>query len=315
VPPPLYTQTVIAFIWDFDKTLTWGYMQQPLFAAYGVDPKQFWDEVNGLVEYYERRGLKVSKETAYLGHLLTYAEGGAPFAGLTNDRLRELGAEIELAPGMPEFMERTKQLVANDPTYSQHEITVEHYIVSTGLRQMIAGTAVAVAVEGYWASELLPDPPGAGYLSQSGDLAVTGRLAQVGYTIDNTSKTRVIFEINKGVNHDPLVDVNSRMAPEQRRVPFKNMIYVADGPSDVPVFSVINEYGGKTFGVWTGDNYNEVLTLQDQGRVNHSAEANYTQGQPADLWLTRALRMIADEIVADRQRAFAQIPGVPGHVV
>ncbi|MGB8652870.1 MAG: HAD family hydrolase [Mycobacteriales bacterium] len=315
MPPPLYTQTVIAFIWDFDKTLTWDYMQQPLFDAYGIDSQTFWREVNGLVEHYRDRGLIVSKDTAYLGHILSYTADGQPFAGLTNERLRELGARITLAPGMPDFMERTRQFVKDDATYAKHDITVEHYIVSTGLRQMIAGTALAKVVDAYWASELLPDPPMAGYLEGQERLDVNGVLTQVGYTIDNTSKTRVLFEINKGVNHDPQVDVNSQMAEEQRRIPFKNMIYIADGPSDVPVFSVVNKFGGKTLGVWTDNNFDGVMTLQEQGRIGGAFEADYSEGQPADRWLMRALKQLADEIVEARARAFSQIPGAPGHVV
>lgn len=64
-------------------------------------------------------------------------------------------------------------------------------------------------------------------------------LSEIGYTIDNTSKTRALFEINKGVGGDVEVNVNSKMTNEQRRVDFRNMIYIADGPSDVPAFSVV----------------------------------------------------------------------------
>lgn len=123
-------------------------------------------EVNGLVQRYRKQGLQVSKDTAYLGHILTYVRHGA-FAGLTNQRLRELGADVPLAPGMPEFMQRTRALVAADQRYSHHGIKVEHYIVSTGLRQMIEGNPIRVHVDDVWACELLCDPPGPGYLSWS----------------------------------------------------------------------------------------------------------------------------------------------------
>lgn len=133
MPPPLNAQNVIAFIWDFDKTLTPGYMQQPIFDAFGVDAKSFWKEVNALVNHYREHDLQVSKDTAYLGHMLTYIDNG-PFAGLTNARLRELGAEVPLAPGMPDFMNRMRAVVREDPRFSHHDLKVEHYIVSTGLR-------------------------------------------------------------------------------------------------------------------------------------------------------------------------------------
>ncbi|KQS71210.1 HAD family hydrolase [Modestobacter sp. Leaf380] len=316
MPPPLYIQTTIAFIWDFDRTLIPGYMQNPLFETYGVDASLFWKEVNGLVDHYGDQGLMVSKDTAYLGHILSYVAAGK-FPDLSNERLRDFGAQIELAPGMPDFMTRTRALVARDP-YAHHGIKVEHYILSTGLRQMIYGTPFADVVEGVWGSELIPDPPPPGYLTHPpSDDARTGVVSQVGYTIDNTTKTRAIFEINKGVNHDPEIDVNGVLAPEERRVPFKNMIYVADGPSDVPVFSLVGKMGGKTFGVYTlgeHSNYEGVKTLSAQGRIMGMGETNYNEGSPSDLWLMSTLKELADEIVHDRERALASVPGVPGHV-
>src|SRR5215510_499505 len=102
----LYTQNVIAFIWDFDKTLTHEYMQDPLFDA-----------------YYAAADLKVSRDSAYLWHILSYVRHGV-FAGLTNERLRELGALIPLADGMPDFMTRTREVVREDARYRRHDITV-----------------------------------------------------------------------------------------------------------------------------------------------------------------------------------------------
>ena len=100
MPPPLYTQSTVALIWDFDKTLTHGYMQDPLFAEYGVDGKKFWAEVNALEDYYSDPKCiggpaRVGKDTIYLNHILTYVREGI-FKDLTNDKLRELGARLEL---------------------------------------------------------------------------------------------------------------------------------------------------------------------------------------------------------------------------
>lgn len=314
MPPALSAQNVVAFIWDFDKTLTPGYMQQPIFEEFGVDPSTFWAEVNGLVSHYAKRGLRVSKDTVYLGHLLSYIDGG-PFEGLTNSKLRELGRAVPLAPGMPELMGRMKDLVAQDARYSHHQIQVEHYIVSTGLRQMIEGSEIIAHVDGVWACELLSDPPRAGYLQNWHADTFDEKLTQIGYVLDNTTKTRAIFEINKGVNVEPGLDVNARMDPDDRRVPIENMIYVADGPSDVPVFSVVGGGGGRTLGVYTGpENYDGVEMLQTEGRVNGIARADYREGEAADLWLTASLRRIADRICGVRERRFANITAPAGHV-
>jgi len=315
MPPAVYTQSIIAMIWDFDKTLTLGYMQAPLFEKYGVVAKTFWDEVNGLKDHYGQRGYLVASDTIYLNHILTYVREGV-FKDLTSADLKKLGAEIELAPGLPDFFDRMKQAV-NEEEYRKHDIKVEHYIVSTGLRSMIDGCALRSHVDGVWACDLLPEAARPGYLGTLVE-ATSEVLAQVGYTVDNTSKTRAIFEINKGVHLDPGsgLDVNSKIPEDQRRVPFRNMIYIADGPSDVPSFSVVNSKGGKTFAVHApGDkNYENAYLLQEQGRVNSIALADYSEGSAADMWLRRAVRGIADEIVTSRERALASYGHAPGHV-
>ena len=242
----LHSQNIVACIWDFDKTLISGYMQAPLFARYGVDESRFWKEVNQLPELYARRGLKVSKDTVYLNHLLTYVRSG-PMRGLNNATLRELGQDLAFYPGLPEFFLELKDLVSAKPEYRSHEISLEHYIISTGLAEMIRGSALAAYVEGVFGCEFVenPAPPGY-YLQKEFDLPTEREISQIGVMVDNTIKTRFIFEINKGANKIPEIDVNAKMRPEDRRIPMKNMIYVADGPSDVPIFSVVKKYGGKT---------------------------------------------------------------------
>ena len=97
----------------------------------------------------------------------------------------------------------------------------------------------------------------------------------------------------------------------------RHMIYIADGPSDVPVFSILNAHGGKTLGVYTTEprnNFREVKSLQDQGRIQGMAEADYTEGSAAYLWLMDSLDQIAAEIVQARATALSQIPQPPGHV-
>lgn len=314
MPPALNTQNIIAFIWDFDKTLTPGYMQQPIFDRYGVDPKMFWLEVNALVEHYAARGLRVSKDTVYLSHMLAYIDGG-PFDGMTNTTLRELGASVPLSPGMPKFMERMRTLVSEDQRFAHHGISVEHYVVSTGLRQMIEGSQINEYIDGVWACELLSDPPRPGYLEKGHDPEQDGKLTQVGYVLDNTTKTRAIFEINKGVNVWPNLDVNAQMDEDERRVPIRNMIYIADGPSDVPVFSVVGGRGGRTLGVWTdAKNYEGVRDLEEDGRVQSIALADYSESSPADMWLSSSLRKIATQICDVRERRLEAIQGPAGHV-
>ena len=268
----LFTQNIIACIWDFDKTLIPGYMQAPLFRRYGIDEAQFWNETNKLTEHYRQRGYHLSPEISYLNHLLTYTLAG-PMKGLNNKILRECGGEIKFYAGLPEFFERAQAFVREKPEYLKHEISLEHYIVSTGIAEMIRGSAIAGHVDGIWACEFIENPLQPGFLGQKElSLSAEAEIAQIGLVIDNTTKTRAIYEINKGTNKNPAIDVNARMNAEDRRIPFPNMIYVADGPSDVPSFSVVKGGGGRAYAVYNPDEAAEFAQndrLRQTGRIDH----------------------------------------------
>jgi len=316
MPVPLYTQTVIAFLWDFDRTLIPDNMQGPIFEEYGVDPSEFWREVEGLVEFHGRQGETLSKDMAYLLHVLTYVEQGI-FSGLSNAKLRQLGGKLEPCPGIPEFFEASRARVAEVPEFVREGIVVEHYIASTGILPMIEGSSIAPHIDGIWANSFVEHSASPGYLDRLSVVTTGGEIRHLGYTIDNTSKTRALFEINKGVNKNPQVDVNARMSESQRRVPLRNMIYIADGPSDVPAFSILNQNGGKTLGVYNLEprsNHKQVKQLQEQGRIQGMAEADYRHGQAAYLWLMDSLEQIGYEIVENRRQAFSAIKKPPGHV-
>lgn len=311
---PIFNQNVIAVVWDLDKTLSQGYMQAPLFRRYGVDEETFWREVNGLGSAMRARAIggpgvtRVNEETIYLNHMLEYVRSGS-FAGLTNATLRELGSEISFFPGLPHALTRLRERVESNREYQRFGITLEHYIVSTGLREMIIGSAIGPLVDGIWACEFAEAGPQPGYLSRSEHIP-SGSISQVAYAIDNTTKTRAIFEINKGTNRHPdRIHVNSYMRPEDRRVPIPHMIYVADGPSDIPVFSVVKGGGGRALAVYPTHAtaaFRQANDLQFQGRVHGVAEADYTDGSHASLWLEAEIDRIATGIVSSRQRELAE---------
>jgi hypothetical protein len=311
----LFPQNVIAMIWDFDKTLIPGNMQGPLFRHFGIDETAFWDEVDGLEEWYRSRGAgMIAKERLYLDHILTYVREGR-MQGLSNDLLHRLGAEMTFYEGIPEFFELVKKSIESEPRFSDHQIRVEHYVVSTGLRQMILGSAVAPLVDDVWACEFteLVAPPG--YREHQGQLfSPEGEIRQLIYTIDNTSKTRALFEINKGTNKNPSIDVNAKLAREDRRVPFQNMIYIADGPSDVPVFSVVEANGGRTYAVYRPGSqreFEQAARLLEQDRVDAFGEADYSESSHTAMWLSHAVEGIARRIVGDREETLSERVGLP----
>jgi hypothetical protein len=316
---PIFPQNVIGVIWDFDKTLIPGYMQKPLFDRYGIDAASFWAEADGLDEFYRSRGAGMtSGDTLYLGHILTYVREGR-MKGLNNDLLAELGGEIAFYDGMPDFMGILQKQIESFPVYADHQIRVEHYIVSSGLRQMILGSAVAPYIEEVWGCEFSEEVAAPGYLESGKMFSGDDReIRQVIYTIDNTSKTRAVFEINKGTNRHRNIDVNSKIAHEDRRIPFQNMVYIADGPSDVPVFSVIDKHGGKTYAVYrpgSEGEFEQVNRLLEQDRIDAYGPADYTEGSQTAMWLTHTVRTIADRICQDRSEALSERLGAPpGHL-
>ena len=305
----LFTQNIIACIWDFDKTLIPEYMQSPLFRRYGVNEPNFWNETNNLVSHYHQRGYQLSGEIAYLNHILTHVLGGQ-MAGLNNRILRQCGADIQFYPGMPGFFDRSRAFVREKSEHIKHEIAVEHYIVSTGLAEMIRGSAAAPCVDGIWGCEFVENPLQPGFLKQKEmELSAESEIAQIGMVIDNTTKTKAIFEINKGTNKNPAIDVNSDIKPEDRRIPMQNMIYIADGPSDIPSFSVVKKGGGKAYAVYNPDStpeFEQNDRLRQAGRIDHYGPADYDEKSATSRWLRLQIHKISDRIVADREAAVAQ---------
>ena len=296
----LFLQNVVAVIWDFDKTLSPNYMQKPLFDAYDIDEDIFWSEVNALPDYYKRAGISVQRDTCYLGHLLSYVRAGR-MPGLTNARLRELGAGIEFFAGIPELFSALRASIAL-PHYEEHDIRLEHYVVSTGLVEMIRGSRIADYLDGIYGSEFIEEPAQPGY--DRAHAPKHGLVSQIAGFLDNTTKTRALFEINKGVNKEPGITVNDSIPEDERRVPFTNMIYIADGPSDIPSFSVVREFGGQTCAVYAPDverEFRQALSLQENGRVAFCAPADYREGTHTFRWLNNQVSRIADRMIVERK--------------
>lgn len=321
-----FEQNVIALVWDCDKTLISSYMQEPLFRHFNVDGGKFWAEVNALKSRYGAQGISVNSDTCYLNHILTYVKAGI-FKGLSNKLLREFGKELKFYPGLPDFFGEIKKLIEEDPKYKAFDIRVEHYVVSTGFAETIRGSAIAPFVDGVFGCEFIEDVLQPGFLdadsAAAGDAprhperseGSSNEISQIACALDNTSKTRYIFEINKGSNKYPeTIDVNSTIAREVRRVPFQNMVYIADGPSDVPAFSILNTNSGSTFAVYPkGDvkGFKQVDALRRDGRVQMFGEADYSPATQSWMWLTEKARAIADKIVEVKQAAIKNSAGAP----
>lgn len=298
---------IIALVWDFDKTLISEYMQTPMFEEYGINPKTFWDEVNSYSKQFKEKKVRVNNDTSYLNFLIRYAQDGR-FFGLNNQKLKEYGEKLNFYNGIPDIFIATKNVVENEPKYREYDIKVEHYIVSTGTAETIRGSKVMQYVEDVYGCEFAE-------VSNKDGNSIIG---EVLYTLDNTSKTRALFEINKGVGKRDGVEVNSKINEEFRRVKFKNMVYIADGPSDIPAFSVINKGESSTFAIYPKGDVNafkQVERLRKDGRVQMYAEADYSEGTTAYMWLTNKVREIADRICKEEKYKLESITSdAPKHI-
>ena len=229
--------------------------------------------------------------------------------GLTNQKLYELGNELEFYPGLPQFFDELA-LIPTENEYKDYDFKLEHYVISTGLSQMILGSKIASHVQGIFASEFIESALPPNFLSQTDlSLPIDPEISQIGLAVDNTIKTRFIFEINKGCNKSSSIDVNSSIPHELRRIPFEQLIYVADGPSDVPVFAVVKQMGGKTYAVYDPNDESEfaqTCDLVESGRVHNNGPADYSFRSPTSVWMKQKIREILSNMRVKREESLRQ---------
>lgn len=224
----------IALIFDFDDTLMPDSTTE-LIKQHGVDPEEFWGST---VKDYLLNGYEPA--LAYLNRLLEYAGKGKPLGPMTNDGLREFGKS--LAPNFYSGLSTMLKELREIAQAVSSDINVEFYIVSGGLQDLISDIPL---VTKYFAAV---------YGCQFGEHPKTGVIYQVKKCVTFTEKTRYLFEINKGISPSQVEEnryaVNKDIPVARRRVPFKNMIYVGDGLTDIPCFSLVKRMGGMAFGVF-----------------------------------------------------------------
>ncbi len=304
---------IVACIWDFDKTLAPNYMQEPLFAEYGLDLKKFWDEVNALPQAYSRHGVTVSPDSIAMNHLLTYVNCGL-LPGLNNEKLYAIGKNLKFFSGLPEFFSKIRNWVNLDSRNKEYKITLEHYIISNGLAEMIRGSAIAKYVDGIYACEFIETPLPPDFLHNNIKYVPGGKIQQIGRIIDNTQKTRCIFEINKGCNKNDKIDINSSIGISDRRIPINNMIYLADGPSDIPAFTIIREHGGYSYAVYNEQSeaeFEQNDNMLRDGRIDAYGPANYTEGSSTVRWIKMKLKQICNRIIKETDDLVASKVGIP----
>ena len=248
---------VLAICYDFDKTLSPDDMQaQGYIQSVGYDVDEFWKETNQLAEQNE-----MDQNLAYMLKMVKEAEGNIVFSRKT---LADYGSKVTLFPGVEDWFSRIRE-------YGKAKgVIIEHYIISSGLREMIEGTAVAGEFEKIYASSF--------YYNERG-LAVWP--AQV---INYTNKTQFLFRISKGVLEVNDPSVNDPVAPEALRVPFRNMVYIGDSDTDVPCMKLVNSNGGHSIGVYNAETKDKtkVHKMMRDRRIKYFVPADYREGGELD---------------------------------
>lgn len=253
------TKPVLAICYDFDKTLSPDDMQaQGYIQSVGFDTEQFWKESNNLAETKE-----MDQNLAYMYKMMREAEGQLLF---TKKTLSDYGAKVSLFPGVEDWFKRIRDYGKD------HGITVEHYIISSGLKEMIEGTKMAKEgeFEKIYASSF--------YYNDRGTAEWP---AQV---VNYTNKTQFLFRIQKGVLdvNDPAI--NDYFRPDEIRIPFRNMVYIGDSDTDIPCMKLVNSYGGHSIGVYNAETNDKrkVHKMIRENRIKYFAPADYTENSHLD---------------------------------
>ena len=258
---------IIAIMYDFDKTLCTRDMQEYTFIpSVGMDPDEFWNLTG-----------KVAKAET-MDSILTYMycmvekarETGIP---LTRESLVACGKDIEYHKGVEEWFQRINRYA------EQAGVIVEHYVLSSGLKEIIEGTSIAKYFKKIYACE---------FLYKDGQ-AYWPKMA-----VNYTNKTQFVYRINKGVlDINNNVDLNSSRPDSEKRVLFSNMIYIGDCLTDVPCMKLVKQSGGRSIAIYQpGEDHNAAPLLKHK-RVDWMFEADYSEGSELDRTMELLLKNLA----------------------
>ncbi|NLL91714.1 MAG: haloacid dehalogenase-like hydrolase [Ruminococcaceae bacterium] len=250
-------KTIIALMYDFDKTLCTKDMQEYSFInQIGMEPENFWMESNSLA-----KEKKMDPILAYMYTMLRKAKSEG--RSISRESFVKLGRDLEYFKGVEEWFSRINYFAG------EMEIEIEHYIISSGLLEIIEGSTIYKNFKDVFACEFLYDVD---------SIAVWPK-----NVVNYTTKTQFLFRINKGVldlSND--ADLNKYTPEDERRIPFRNMIYIGDGLTDVPCMKLVKVNGGYSIAIYSEGNEDKVKDLIIHGRVDFLVPADFSNGSELD---------------------------------
>ena len=263
---------ILAICYDFDKTLSPDDMQaQGYIQSVNYEVSDFWKESNKLAADND-----MDQNLAYMYMMRDKSRGKLVF---NKETLRDEGSKVKLFPGVKTWFDRINEYG------TAKDVIVEHYIISSGLKEMIEGTEVAKHFKKIYASSFYYDDRGEAVWP-----------AQV---INYTNKTQFLFRIVKGVLDINNQEVNSHFEANQYHIPFRNMVYIGDSDTDIPCMKLVNVNGGHSIGVYNAEtkDKSKVFRMLDEDRIKYFAQADYTAGSK----LEKLVKQIIDRTIANEK--------------
>lgn len=262
-------QPIVAILYDFDKTLSPRDMQDYAFIpGIQMTPEAFWEKC-----LQTMNGNQMDQILAYM--LVMIQEAQKKAFPLSREVFRKLGSCVELFEGVDTWFSRINGYAA------KKGLAVEHYIISSGLKEIIEGTKIAGEFKRIYAAEYCYDE--------------SGEPIWPAMAVNYTSKTQFLFRINKGVLDVTQHRELNEFTPEnKRRIPFRNMVYIGDGLTDVPCMRLVKENHGHSIAVYQGNEKELVNRMLSQGRVDFVAPARYTETGEME----KILFLVMDQIAA-----------------
>lgn len=272
---------IVAIMYDFDKTLSPKDMQEFSFIpSLKMTPAEFWGKTDAFAKENEMDSI-----LGYLYLMLHEAEKSG--LELNRKAFNELGKDVQLFDGVETWFQRIN-------AYGDSiGLQVEHYVLSSGLVEIIEGTKIAKEFKEIYASKYVYDE--------------NGKPIWPALAVNYTSKTQFIYRINKGVL-DVTDDarLNASMSEEEKRVPFTNMIYIGDGFTDVPCMKTVKTSGGHSIAVFNQDD-SAAYSMIKHERVDYVLKSDYSEGKELETTVKAILDLIrAQESVEEIHQKHVQ---------